>query len=322
MRACAWATVVMHPALSVIFFTTLSGAGLGLLFWLGLVYASAPLPLSREYALIPLGVGGVLLAIGLLSSMLHLGRPLRAWRALGQWRTSWLSREGVVSLATYAPLIVLGVFIWQGRFGLATTIVALALALFAALSVLCTSRIYDTLKTIAAWHNGLVLPNYLAMAALNGAWWFAALLSMTGWQPSRGIAVGLVLLAISAALLKLAYWRRVDHQPIVSTTGSMTGLGHLGTVRPFEAPHTETNYRLREMGFVVARKHARVLRRIAFIVGFVLPALIASVLVFFRTPTMVAPWLALVLVHVGLFVERWLFFAQARHVVTAYYRPT
>src|SRR3546814_14286363 len=77
----------MKPAFSVIFFTTLSGAGYGMLFWLGLRYAWQPLPLSREFALVLFALALALVSIGLLSSLLHLGRPARAWRALSQWHS-------------------------------------------------------------------------------------------------------------------------------------------------------------------------------------------------------------------------------------------
>src|SRR5215475_4218546 len=93
----------MHPALSVIIFTTASGAGYGLLVWYGLMSAFAEMPGGRIVALVVLPLALVLVTAGLLSSTFHLGRPERAWRALSQWRTSWLSREGVCSFVTYAP---------------------------------------------------------------------------------------------------------------------------------------------------------------------------------------------------------------------------
>src|ERR1700758_2994332 len=91
----------MHPALSVIIFTTTSGAGYGLLIWYGLM--SAFVPGERVVALVVLPLALVLVTAGLVSSAFHLGRPERAWRALSQWRTSWLSREGICSFLTYGP---------------------------------------------------------------------------------------------------------------------------------------------------------------------------------------------------------------------------
>ena len=102
-RPAAPLIALMHPALSVILFTTASGAGYGLLALLGLFGAQrravggAAVRLGRVR-----GVAG-LVTVGLLSSTLHLGHPERAWRAFSQWRSSWLSREGVLAVFTFLP---------------------------------------------------------------------------------------------------------------------------------------------------------------------------------------------------------------------------
>ncbi|MGB2893464.1 MAG: DmsC/YnfH family molybdoenzyme membrane anchor subunit, partial [Albidovulum sp.] len=79
----------MHPAPSVILFTTLSGAGFGLLF----VLATGAVAVFGLEAFLLWGLGYLLATAGLLASTFHLGRPERAMRAFSQWRTSWLSRE-------------------------------------------------------------------------------------------------------------------------------------------------------------------------------------------------------------------------------------
>jgi len=89
----------------------------------------------------------------------------------------------------------------------------------------------------------------------------------------------------------------------------------MGAVRPLMPPHTEENYLQHEMGFVVARKHATTLRRIAVLMGGVVP-----VVLLFVAPASAAALMLALLAHVaGMFVERWLFFAEAKHVVTLYY---
>ena len=93
----------MHPALSVILFTTASGAGYGLLFLIGLLTGTGFLPESRWFAVAAFGLSLGAISFGLLASTFHLGRPERAWRAFSQWRTSWLSREGVASVIAYLP---------------------------------------------------------------------------------------------------------------------------------------------------------------------------------------------------------------------------
>jgi Fe-S-cluster-containing dehydrogenase component/DMSO reductase anchor subunit len=48
-------------------------------------------------------VAFVLLVIGLAAAPLHLGQPLKAWRAFLGWRTSWLSRE-IIAFNQFAAL--------------------------------------------------------------------------------------------------------------------------------------------------------------------------------------------------------------------------
>ena len=103
----------MHPAYSVILFTTASGAGYGLLALLGLVGISHGEASSLAFGLTAMVIALGLITVGLLSSTFHLGHPERAWRAFSQWRSSWLSREGVAAVLTYVPALLFGL-VWSG----------------------------------------------------------------------------------------------------------------------------------------------------------------------------------------------------------------
>src|ERR1700754_4895733 len=89
----------MNPAFSVVFLTTLSGAGQGLLIALVGVEAAAQFgtggTLGVPHMFYIAGAAFVCLlgVLGLVASFFHLGHPERAWRAVAMWRTSWLSRE-------------------------------------------------------------------------------------------------------------------------------------------------------------------------------------------------------------------------------------
>lgn len=310
----------MHPAFSVIFFTTASGAGYGLLALLGLGFAAGLVPMDRGFAIPALGIGAALVSAGLLSSTAHLGRPERSWRAFSQWKTSWLSREGIAAIVTFGPLallafdwIIMGSNAWPAR------IVALILALMCVLTVYATGMIYRVLKPIHQWHNAWVVPNYLALALMTGAFAAHALWRLWG-LPSGLPGVVAILAAGLAAWLKQAYWRFIDTTQSASSPESATALGSLGKVRLLESPHTEENYLLKEMGYRVARKHAARLRVIALALGFALPA--ALTLLALLTPAAIAlpaSLLAAATAAVGVLVERWLFFAEAKHTVTLYY---
>jgi DMSO reductase anchor subunit len=95
---------------------------------------------------------------------------------------------------------------------------------------------------------------------------------------------------------------------------SATGLGDRGAVRSFEPPHTGTNYLMDEFVHVVGRKHSRTLRAIALVAGFGLP-----ILILLAGPGHILAAVAVLLHLAGVFAARWLFFAEAEHVVGLYY---
>ena len=312
----------MHPAYSVILFTTASGAGYGLAFWLAILAVFDDLPTTPALGLAGFGIAFVLISVGLLSSTAHLGRPERAWRAFSQWRTSWLSREGIAAIATFVPFalyaygwIVLGI-----NSGLFFTLVAVLLSSLCLVTVWCTGMIYQSLPTIRAWNQSIVSPVYVAMSLSTGAVLTLCLLTAFGLDVEDFGWVTVTLLACTI-LMKRVYWAFIDQKPEQpSTAGSATGLGRFGTVRPLEAPHTQANFVMREMGYGVGRKHADQLRWLVQIVGFALSAVLLVLMLtvggIFSLPLAIAAMIAL---GFGVVVERWLFFAEAQHVVMLYY---
>lgn len=326
----------MRPTFSILFFTVLSGAGYGLWFLLGLaaafgqpgcdaVAAASVCATRAGWHAGALAAGFALVSAGLLCSLGHLGKPLRAWRALSQWRSSWLSREGVMALLTYLPALGVGLPLLARATGSAffasvtgLRIAGALLALGALLTAICTANIYASLKPIRAWRDRWVVPGYLLLGLYSGTVlaWLGAVLS--GDLSARACAAGVLLLAAAAVLLKRRYWQRIDGLP-APNAGHATGLEALGRVRSFEQPHTEENYLTHEMGFVFARKHALKLRAAAQILGFLLPALLAAAALLAPPAQIAAALLALPASLLGLFAERWLFFAEARHAVAGYY---
>ncbi|MEO7935505.1 MAG: DmsC/YnfH family molybdoenzyme membrane anchor subunit [Dokdonella sp.] len=338
----------MRPTFSIIFFTVASGAGYGL--WLLMALANLllwpehhqgdgiELILLPQLLTVGLGAGFLLVSSGLASSLGHLGKPQRAWRAFSQWRSSWLSREGISAVLTYLPVLAIAFAIlhdgWlipetgtSGKFessiwmmGTLPTVAGLLLVTGSLATLYCTANIYACLKPIRAWHNRYVIPAYLIFGIYSGGLfaWALTTLPQGRIHDLRYFLIGIVVFAIGAGLLKVSYWRFVD-QGATLTTGNATGLGALGTVRSFEQPHTEENYLTHEMGFRVARKHSRKLRLICLLAGFVVPALLALLCLAVPKLGMIAAWLSLLSGLLGIFIERWLFFAEAKHAVMLYY---
>lgn len=310
----------MHPAGSVIAFTTASGAGYGLLFWLGAMWLTGGVPVHGSVPLVTLVVGTSLVTVGLISSTLHLGHPERAWRAFSQWRSSWLSREGVAALFTYVPIVLCLAAVLSGSdsaLDQASTLLGGLLAVGSGATVYCTGMIYASLKSIARWHNPLVVPIYLLFAAMSGAILLWVILLVFGVAPAwlAWLCGAMTLLTWG---VKWSYWRSTDAAPIAGTINSATGLG--GEVHAFDPPHTEDNYLLKEMGFRVARKHASKLRMSAIIFGLVTPIVFIVAGTALSAPwAIVATMIAAIAVMLGVVIERWLFFAEAQHAMSHYY---
>ena len=311
----------MHPAKSVIFFTTASGAGYGLLALLIAGNILGLIPGDFWMAFCGYAISYVLITGGLLSSTFHLGHPERAWRALTQWRSSWLSREGVMAILTFIPTGLYALHqlffpeMMEGIMGLLGVIGVICCIV----TVYCTAMIYASLKPVHAWSNRYVPTGYLLLALLSGLLLLNGLLAIWGYAAGSLQLVTLLTLAIGL-IWKITYWRFLDGSKSISTPESATGLGEFGSVRLFEAPHTEANYLMKEMGFKIARKHSAKLRFITLMAAFVAPILLIFISLFLG-PVGAGVFLILAVFSaaIGLVTERWLFFAEARHTVGLYY---
>ena len=310
----------MHPALSVILFTIASGIGYGMLMLLALFVPIGLAPADRLFGAVALGLALAGIGGGLLSSTAHLGRPERAWRAFSQWRSSWLSREGVLAVLSLLAIALLAL-VWPilaAPVPCIDTTVIIA-GLLSAATVAATAMIYRSLKPIARWHNGWTVPCYLVISLASGGLWLGFAGAATGDSDPLPQPVVPVLILIAAGV-KALYWRHTDDHTSTTTIGTATGLGTLGRVRPLDPPHTAANYIMKEMGFRIARKHAAKLRRIAGGLGVLAPLLL--ILAGWMVPALVrsADLLAAPVATLGVLVERWLFFAEARHVAMLYYK--
>jgi sulfite dehydrogenase (quinone) subunit SoeC len=287
----------MHPAPSVIIFTTFSGLGFGLLAWLGLGFPEVTGWTAFAFVTI-----AYLMAVGgLISSTFHLGHPERALKAFTQWRTSWLSREGWTAVLALLIMAVHGIgLVFFDRHWWP---VGLLGALMSLATVFTTSMIYTQMRTVPRWHMPITPVNFMTLSIAGGAL-------------IAGQVLAAIVLLVLAGIVQVATWLMGDGALGRSGTdmASATRLGNIGKVRAFEPPHTGTNYLLREFVYVVGRRHAMKLRVIAIALMAVLPVVLL-LLPFNHLLALVA-----VLSHVaGVLAARWLFFAQAEHVVGLYY---
>lgn len=286
----------MNPAPSVIIFTVLSGLGFGFLAYLGAV--SRP---EGWAAFWQWGLGYGFAVVGLISSIFHLGNPQRALLAFTQWRSSWLSREAWASVVTLLVLAPVALSDWLGL-GWPRGIGFVGAGL-AGGTVLATSMIYTQIRAVPRWHHPSVPLVFLAFALAGGA--------ILGLRSADAIYP---LALLGGAMLW--HWGAGDgaFQRAGSRLETATGLGRIGTAQVFELPHTGGNYLLHEMIHIVGRKHRQKLRIIALGLAVGAPAVVLAL-----AGGWVAAFVALALHLVGAFAQRWLFFAEAEHVVGLYY---
>jgi sulfite dehydrogenase (quinone) subunit SoeC len=299
----------MKPALSVVFFTVSSGAGLGLLVWLLIASLMADhIRMDADTFFKGALIAAALITAGLVSSTLHLANRKNAVYALTRVRTSWLAREGLLALVLY-PLAALHLYALHAGLPQVTPI-TLTLLIADALAVLySTGMIYACLKTIPRWNTWMTPAKYVLFGLMSGAVLLPAVLSLRPPQigPIGKPMVAILLLA-AGLVLYLAFL--LKHPRKTHTINDALGFQQ-GKVRLLDVGHSHGTFLTNEFGFSVAREKARLLRWIAIFCGFIVPLLLCYFTQWF--------WLASLICVAGLLIERWLFFAEAEHVVRLYH---
>ena len=307
----------MHPAFSVIFFTVASGAGFGLF---SLLFIADTFKLGGGFSSDQLVAGGLmslaLIIFGLLSSTFHLANPKNAWRAFSRFRTSWLSREGVFAVA-FMPLalIYLASIMFDAPLWLRESTGLLA-AVLAWITVFSTGMIYACLKTIRQWNTPLVPANYLALGYSSGSLLLLLGAVIAGLDTTPYIALSALIVSI-AAVLKAIYYFWIRDPGLSPTINTATGLTR-AKVKLLDTGHTHGTFLTQEFGYQLARSQASLLKVLVFVIGFGLPGLML-VWVFNAQGGQALALVAAIAGLLGAGMERWLFFAEARHVVNLYH---
>jgi DMSO reductase anchor subunit len=308
----------MHPALSVIIFTVSSGAGYGLLILLIGLHIFGFMPDMSENELLTGGIIGLgLVTFGLMSSTFHLANPKNAWRAFSRFRTSWLSREGLFAVLVY-PFALLYLFgIWNSGVELNAFIqvTGFATIILALITVFSTGMIYGCLKTIRQWNSALTPANYILLGLALGALLLVAL--RVSFNGEVGLVASLTLVILDIALIAKAiyyFWIRRVTGPSMNTATGFTR----ANVRLLDVGHTAGTFLTEEFGYVPAQGTVTLFKVLVFVLGFIVPGVIVFGMTGGDASSGMA-WVALISATLGIGLERWLFFAEARHVVNLYH---
>ena len=307
----------MHPSKSIIFFTVISGTGYGIFIGLLFNILFMEISYSLNYKLFISLVSFLMIVLGLLSSTLHLGHPERAWRAFSQWKSSWLSREGLVSVITFFPMVLFYYF-WINNIN-GYVFLLIILCIFSLLTIFCTGQMYATLKTIPSWNNSLVTPIYIFNGITVGSLFVYSInfyFNYSIFLYEKFIIITIIL----NLLLKISYWILIRQK---TDTNIQTAVGIKSkNISFFEGPHTGKNYLTTEMINKSNNKNNNLLRLTFCILTFIIPLYMIN-----QYSTLIADQFILklsmifvfILALVGMIIERYLFFIQSKHVVGLYY---
>jgi len=328
----------MHPALSVVFLTTLIGAGQGLFLALYTAqsYAAVDLLPQQDAGFYVLGsvIVLALLLAGLAASFFHLGHPERAWRAAARWRTSWLSREVIVLPALMGAVFVYGLVHYLGWdlgvIGIPTNVpgdltlilgaggVLIAFALF-----LCTGMIYACIKFLQEWATWLTVANYTLFGIASGfllataysAWMAPELVAFyAGWTVIATVAV---FITRAASLIRNARIRPK------STIQTAIGVRHTQVVQKSQG-FLGGSFNTREFFHGVRPWIFRSLKWVFLVLVFPIPLFLMwaglSLNAHGLEQGAYVLTAAFLVQYLGLLVERWFFFAQSNHPQNLYYQ--
>ena len=310
----------MKPDSAVIYFTVSSGTGYGIIFSLLIFLINNKIDIDTNIKLITACISLFLITSGLISSTLHLGHPKRAWRALSQWKSSWLSREGVSAIVTYLPISLFFIFwIFTDNRNISFLFLIIA-SIFSLITVYCTAKIYSSLKAIPAWHNPLVPLIYILNSIILGSIIMHTLLF---YYEIKNIFLtnSLIIFSITALFIKLLYWHSIKKKS-KSNISTAIGLGNKETTSFFEGPHTGKNFLTSEMINSINISKSFFLRITFCIFTYITPSYYIfkqDGLVMNNNIILITLIIISIFASIGMFIERYLFFIESKHTVSLYY---
>jgi sulfite dehydrogenase (quinone) subunit SoeC len=328
----------MHPAFSVVFLTTLIGAGQGLFLALYTAQSYAAVKLlpvqdSRFYVW-GSAIAFALLVGGLIASFFHLGHPERAWRSATRWRTSWLSREVIVLPAMMGAVFAYGFVHWLGwdlRMvgiktqvpGDLTLIIGAGGTLFAFALFLCTGMIYACIKFLQEWASWLTVVNYTLFGGASGFLLATAYAAYMAPGLVKFYAAWTVIITAAVLITRVTSLIRNARLKPVSTLQTAIGVRHQRISQKSQG-FMGGSFNTREFFHGVKPFLFKSIKWLFLVLVFPVPMLLlwAGLSLQAQGSGQGAYLLsaAFGVQYLGLLAERWFFFAQSNHPQNLYYQ--
>lgn len=310
----------MHPAFSVIFLTTLIGAGQGLFLALysaeiGGALQFISMPGGKSFFAVGSLISLLLSGLGLAASFLHLGRPERAWRAAAMWRTSWLSREVIVLPAFMATVLLYGIGHYLDSsvtLAVGAAAAVLCVALFA-----CTGMIYACIKFLQEWASPLTVVNYLLLGCASGFTLATAFAAFTAGNLVQAYGVGAMGFTLVGLVTRAASLVRNSRLKPKSSLQTAIGIHHPRIAQKSQG-FMGGSFNTREFFHGRTRAFLRSVKWVFLALAFAVPLLLLASGISIASAALLCA--AFIVQYAGLIAERWFFFAQANHPQNLYYQ--
>ena len=320
----------MHPAFSVIFLTTLIGAGQGffLALFTGESYAVVGLLPRQSHTFYALGgsISLLLLIAGLIASVFHLGRPERAWRSATQWRTSWLSREVII-----LPLTMMLVFLYTAVHWLEwnplffghpsgdkiTLILGGVASAVIFILFLCTGMIYAAIRFLKEWATPLTIVNFILFGGASGFMLASAYSAFYAPELVNFFGGWAIILTFAVWGTRSAALIRNSRLKPTSTIQTAIGVRHT-KIEQKSMGMMGGSFNTREYFHGKTLLWLKSVKWIFIVLTFPLPILLLWAGMQLDQSSLLAG--AFITQYTGLLFERWLFFAQANHPQNIYYQ--
>ena len=310
----------MKPDNTVIYFTVCSGTGYGIIISLIAIFSQNEINIDQNIKLIITTISYFLIISGLLSSILHLSHPKRAWRALSQWKSAWLLKEGVAAIITFAPLTLFFVFWIFTNYLKITFLLLIISSISCIITTICTAKIYSSIKAIPAWNNPFVPIIYILNSLVLGSLFTFTLLFY--FQIKINILSNMIVsLSITTLFIKLLYWYSI-RRPSNSNISKATGLDIKKKTIIFEGSHTIKKFLSSEMMNEINISKSILLRIAVCIFTYITPSYyILQKPYFVMSDYIISCSLIIIsiIALIGMFIERYLFFIESKHTVSLVY---
>ncbi len=313
----------MHPEMSLVFLTVLAGIGQGifiLYFVLEMVLVGT---LSPVFAYTSILSCIVLQYLGSAASLLHLGNPQRAWKAVRMWKHSWLSRE-ILTMGGFMGIVHL--YLLSMYFGIGFTehvILGSIAILFSIGFYVSSSMLYATIRFIKEWANGFTPLNFALSGLLVGSSIGFTLLHLiqSDLPGLKAVNVLVILLTCMAMIIKMLTFRFNSKVYVPITLKNALGVND-PNIRLMDMGAAYDHYNTIDFHFPLTQRQLQTQKAIIILFIFILP-LIGWLLMLYTNLgniiNIVIGFSNVGLMMLGYLIERRLFFIEGNHLQNLYY---